>query len=139
MTQKPVSPASQRPISPFMLGSTYRLQLTSVLSFTHRLTGLALVVGTLFLVGWIWSAAYSPDCFEGIGKFFTSVIGKLMLFGWSYAFYFHLCNGVRHLFWDIGKGFEIPAAYRSGYAVVAVSIVLTAITWLALIPGGESQ
>ncbi len=122
-----------------MLGSTYRLQLTSVLSFTHRLTGLALVVGTLFLVGWIWSAAYSPDCFEGIGKFFTSVIGKLMLFGWSYAFYFHLCNGVRHLFWDIGKGFEIPAAYRSGYAVVAVSIVLTAITWLALIPGGESQ
>jgi succinate dehydrogenase / fumarate reductase cytochrome b subunit len=139
MDQKTPSTASQRPLSPFMLGQAYRLQLTSVLSFTHRLTGLALSLGTLFLVGWLWSAAYSPQCFESISGFFGGIFGTILLFGWSYAFYFHLCNGIRHLFWDIGKGFEIKDAYRSGYAVVVASLVLTGITWIAVIAAGGQQ
>jgi len=122
-----------------MLGSTYRLQLTSVLSFAHRVTGIALAAGTILLVGWLWAAAYNPDCFEGISAFFEGFFGRILLFGWSYAFYFHLCNGIRHLFWDIGKGFEIKDAYRSGYLVLGTSVLLTCITWIAVIIHGGQQ
>jgi succinate dehydrogenase / fumarate reductase cytochrome b subunit len=139
MTQKPSIPPAPRPLSPFMLGTAYRLQLTSVLSFTHRMTGMALSVGTAFLVAWLWAAAYAPKDFEAISRFFGGILGQILLFGWSYAFYFHLCNGIRHLFWDIGKGFEIHTAYRSGYAVVIASIVLTGLTWIAVISQGGGQ
>jgi succinate dehydrogenase / fumarate reductase cytochrome b subunit len=116
----------------------YSPQLTSMLSISHRITGAALAVGTILLVGWLWSAAYSPDCFAGISGFLNSILGRLMLFGWSFAFYFHLCNGLRHLFWDIGKGFELPDAYRSGHIVIVASIVLTGITWIIAFAQGGS-
>jgi len=137
MTQKTHLPATLRPLSPHL--QVYKPQLTSMLSITHRATGVALSLGTILLVAWLWAAAYSADCFEHISAFCGSIPGMILLFGWSFAFYFHLCNGIRHLFWDIGKGFDIPAAYRSGYAVIIGSGVLTAITWIAVLSDGGTQ
>jgi succinate dehydrogenase / fumarate reductase cytochrome b subunit len=137
MTLKSTSPVSERPLSPHL--QVYTPQLTSMLSIAHRITGVALAVGTALLVFWLCSAAYSPECFTCISGFFGSILGKFMLFGWSFAFYFHLCNGIRHLFWDIGKGFEIPAAYRSGHIVIVTSILLTGITWIAYLAQGNGQ
>lgn len=136
MTQKTL-PTSARPLSPHL--QIYRPQLTTILSITHRATGIALAIGTFMLVWWLWSAAYSPDCYAEISSFFTSIIGKILLLGWAYAFYFHLCNGVRHLFWDIGRGFEIHVAYRSGYAVIVASILLTIVTWVAVLNDGGAS
>lgn len=137
MTLKTASPASERPLSPHL--QVYRPQLTSVLSITHRITGVALAAGTILLVSWLWSAAYSSVCFNSINGFLAGILGRIMLFGWSFAFYFHLCNGIRHLFWDIGKGFTIPVAYRSGHAVIIATIVLTGLTWIAVLAEGGAQ
>jgi succinate dehydrogenase / fumarate reductase cytochrome b subunit len=122
---------AERPLSPFQLGSTYRLQLTSALSFSHRATGLALSVGTVFLVWWLIAAATSDSAFAAAQWFMGSWLGLLMLLGWSFAFFFHLCNGIRHLFWDAGFGFELSTVYASGWTVVAASIVLTVIAFAA--------
>ncbi len=122
---------AERPLSPFQLGSTYRLQLTSVLSFSHRATGVALSVGTVFLVWWLVAAATSDSAFATAQWFMGSWLGLLMLLGWSFAFFFHLCNGIRHLVWDAGYGFELRTVYASGWTVVAASIVLTVIAFAA--------
>jgi succinate dehydrogenase / fumarate reductase cytochrome b subunit len=118
----------ERPLSPHL--QIYRPQLTSVLSILHRLSGLALALGTLLLVYWLTAAAAGPEAFQGAQAFMGSWLGILLLLGWSYAFFYHLCNGIRHLVWDTGCGFEIGTAYASGWAVVAVSAGLTAIAWI---------
>lgn len=121
--------ASQnRPLSPHL--QVYKPQLTSVLSITHRATGVALAVGTLLLVWWLVAAATGESAFADVQAFIGSWFGRLLLFGWSYALFYHLCNGIRHLFWDAGKGMELDAAYASGRLVVAASIVLTAAVWV---------
>jgi succinate dehydrogenase / fumarate reductase, cytochrome b subunit len=127
MTAKPST--AQRPLSPFMLGQYYRLQLTSVLSFTHRLTGLALAFGTLFLAAWVLAAAAGPVAFGEFAAFARSPIGLLMLLGWSWALLYHLCNGVRHLVWDLGYSFEMKNVYTGGWIVVLASVLLTAAVW----------
>lgn len=137
MQQKTTASAIERPLSPHL--QIYRWQLTMTLSILHRATGIALAVGTAFLVSWLWSAAYSPKCFADLNAFFTGILGRIMLIGWSFAFYFHLCNGIRHLGWDIGRGFEIQAAYRSGYIVLIGTIVLTAVTWIAIFSEAGGQ
>ncbi len=126
MTQK--NEVFSRPLSPHL--TIYRPQLTSMLSILHRITGAALAVGTVVLMGWLWAAAYNPECFTGIHTFLTGIIGRLLLIGWTFAFYFHFCNGIRHLFWDMGKGFEIHVAYRSGWLVIAASLFFTISTWI---------
>jgi succinate dehydrogenase / fumarate reductase, cytochrome b subunit len=121
--------ASQnRPLSPHL--QVYKPQLTSVLSITHRATGIALAVGTLLLVCWLLAAATGESAFEDVQAFNGSWIGKLLLFGWSYALFYHMCNGLRHLFWDAGKGLELETAYMTGRLVVAASIVLTVGVWV---------
>jgi succinate dehydrogenase / fumarate reductase, cytochrome b subunit len=122
---------AERPLSPFQLGSTYRLQLTSALSFSHRATGVALSVGTVFLVWWLVAAATSDQAFAAAQWFFGSWLGLLMLLGWTFAFFFHLCNGIRHLVWDAGYGFELRTVYASGWTVLAASVVLTVIAFIA--------
>jgi succinate dehydrogenase cytochrome b subunit len=119
---------AERPLSPFLI---YKPQLTSVLSFSHRGTGVALSVGTVFLVWWLVAAATSDGAFATVRWFFGSWLGMLMLLGWTFAFFFHLCNGIRHLFWDAGMGFELRTAYASGWAVVAASGLLTVIAFAA--------
>jgi succinate dehydrogenase / fumarate reductase cytochrome b subunit len=120
--------ANRRPLSPHL--QVYRPQLTSVLSIFHRFTGIALSVGTLMLVYWLAAAAAGPDTFNSAQNFVGSWFGILLLFGWSVALFYHLCNGIRHLFWDAGYGFELPQAYASGWAVVIATGVLTLLSWI---------
>jgi succinate dehydrogenase / fumarate reductase cytochrome b subunit len=130
VSQKPrVIPAP--PLSPFMLGPYYRFQLTSVLSFVHRLTGLALSMGTLVIAAWVMSAAMGPYAYASFSAFAGSIFGKILLLGWTWALLYHLCNGVRHLVWDSGHAFELKHVYLGGYLVVAASLVLTAAVWAA--------
>lgn len=120
---------NNRPLSPHL--QVYRPQLTSVLSILHRLTGIALALGTLLLVWWLIAAATGPTAFDNIQSFIGSIFGRILLFGWSFALFYHLCNGIRHLVWDSGRGFEISTAYASGWLVVIASAVLTVISWIA--------
>ena len=118
---------SNRPMSPHL--QVYRPQLTSVLSITHRETGVALGAGSIFLVWWIMAAAGGAEYFSYVQTIMGSWLGLLILLGFSWAVFFHLCNGIRHLFWDAGYGFELDAAYKTGWATLAGSVVLTAIAW----------
>jgi succinate dehydrogenase / fumarate reductase cytochrome b subunit len=120
----------RRPISPFMLGSADKPQITSVLSIMHRITGCALAVGTLLLTWWLVAAATSPASYAHAAGFIGSPIGILMLFGWTAALFYHLLNGVRHLAWDAGFGFELPQVHATGWAVVIGTAILTVLTWL---------
>jgi succinate dehydrogenase / fumarate reductase cytochrome b subunit len=123
-----------KPLSPHL--QIYRPQLTSVLSITHRATGVALAVGTVVLLYWLVAAAAGPAAYEEARACLGSAFVRLLLAGWTFAFYFHLCNGIRHLLWDAGWGFELTTAYRTGYAVVAASVLLTAVTWVCVLAGG---
>ncbi|MHA1113061.1 MAG: succinate dehydrogenase, cytochrome b556 subunit [Alphaproteobacteria bacterium] len=118
-----------RPLSPHL--QVYKPQITSILSVLHRATGFALAAGTVLFVWWLISAAAGPGTYAVVEYFLSSWIGTLMLIGWSFAVFFHLCNGIRHLFWDAGRGFEIETVTRSGVAVVVVTVALTAIAWIA--------
>lgn len=119
---------TSRPLSPHL--QVYRPQLTSVLSIAHRGTGIFLTLGTLLLVYWLLSIASGPEAYANARAFFGSWFGQLVLFAWTFALFYHLCNGIRHLFWDIGFGFELPTVYASGKAVLIVSAVLTLLAWL---------
>ncbi|HMS44800.1 MAG TPA: succinate dehydrogenase, cytochrome b556 subunit [Alphaproteobacteria bacterium] len=120
----------KRPISPHL--QIYRWQLTSVMSILHRMTGVSLVFGTLLLSYWLLSAAFGASAFQTAHDLLTSWIGYLLLIGWSLAFYYHLANGIRHLFWDMGRGFELRHVYRSGWVVVFTTILLTVLTWVVV-------
>lgn len=120
--------ASNRPLSPHL--QVYKPQLTSVLSITHRATGVALAIGLLLLVYWLFALAAGPESFAGARALLGSWVGQIVLLGFSFALFYHLCNGIRHLFWDAGFGFELDSAYASGWAVVAASAVMTALAWI---------
>jgi len=122
-------PSPPRPLSPHL--QIYRWQLTSVLSILHRITGLALVAGTLLLVYWLVATAASPDAFATAQEFIGSILGRLLLFAWTVALFYHLANGIRHLLWDAGRGFELRSVYASGWAVVIAAVTLSLITWIA--------
>ncbi len=122
-------PSDQRPLSPHL--QVYRWQLTAVLSILHRLTGVALAAGTFYLAWWLIAAAAGPVAFAGVQGFVFSILGRLMFFGWSFALFYHLCNGIRHLAWDVGWGYELPTVYRSGWVVVVAAIALTIASWVA--------
>ena len=119
----------QRPLSPHL--QVYKWQLTSVLSILHRATGLALAFGTIFLVWWLFAAASGPDAFATAQGFWHSWFGRLLLLGWSWSLFYHLCNGIRHLFWDAGYGYELKTTYASGWTVVVASFLLSLIAWSA--------
>jgi len=122
-------PSPERPLSPHL--QVYRWQLTSVLSILHRASGIALSVGTLLLVYWLIAAAAGPESFATAQGFIGSILGRILLLGWSWALFYHLCNGIRHLFWDAGHGFDLKTVYASGWTVVGASVVLTLIAWIA--------
>ena len=117
----------ERPLSPHL--QIYRPQLTSVLSITHRATGIALVAGTLLLVYWLLAAASGAEAYASAQTLLGSWVGRIVLLGFSFSLFFHLCNGIRHLFWDAGLGFELKTTYASGNAVVIVSVAMTVIAW----------
>ncbi|MGH6888355.1 MAG: succinate dehydrogenase, cytochrome b556 subunit [Rhizomicrobium sp.] len=119
----------RRPLSPHI--QIYRPQLTSVLSIMHRLTGVALSIGSLLIVAWLVAGAAGPTAYHDVLYVMRSWIGLLLLLGWTFSIFFHLCNGLRHLFWDAGRGFELRTIYVSGWAVVATSVILTIGLWIA--------
>ena len=120
--------SSNRPLSPHL--QVYRPQLTSILSITHRATGIALSFGIILLIAWILATAAGENYFKTVNSIITSWLGKLVLVGFTWALFYHLCNGVRHLFWDAGFGFELSTVYKSGYATVGSSVLLTAAAWI---------
>lgn len=118
-----------RPLSPHL--QVYRPQITSVLSILHRITGVALTVGTLLLTWWLVAAAYGPEQFANAQAFLGSVIGQLLLWAFTFSLFYHLCNGIRHLLWDFGWGFEISQVRMSGIVMVAAAALLTLVTLVA--------
>ena len=117
----------ERPLSPHL--QVYRWQITMTLSILHRATGLALAFGTLLLARWLLALASGPEAYAEVAQWNASWLGRLFLFGWTWSLFYHLCNGIRHLAWDAGLGFEIPTFYKSGWTVVIASVVLTLIAW----------
>ena len=122
----------ERPLSPFMFPTWYHFQITSGLSILHRLTGIALAVGSILLAWWLIAVAAGGRVFAATHALIASPVGVLLLFLWSVAFFYHLCNGIRHLVWDAGYGFEIRKAHLSGYAVLVATVVLTLLAWLSV-------
>ena len=116
-----------RPLSPHL--QVYKPQVTSVLSIFHRMTGVALSAGLVLLVGWIFSLSLGENIFKYYAYFLGSWLGLLIMFSFTFALNYHFCNGVRHLFWDAGYGYEISTVYKSGLAVVIISILLTCLIW----------
>lgn len=121
----------ERPLSPHL--TIYKPQITSVLSISHRITGAFLAAGLVVFVAWLWIAAYCPEGYGMFMHYATNCWGQALLAAWSFAFFYHLLNGVRHLFWDMGQGLDLPAATRSGWLVVVGSVVVTASIWYALL------
>lgn len=119
-------PPYPRPLSPHL--QVYRPQITTVLSIFHRFTGIGLTLGTFPLVMWLGAIAMGPAAYLTVSLWFSSPLGITLLLGWSFCFYFHLCNGIRHLFWDLGLGYELTTVYRSGWSVLGSTFVLTGLT-----------
>ena len=117
-----------RPLSPHL--QVYKLPLPALLSITHRATGVFLAIGTLLLSIWIISLATGINEFESVRGFIGSFIGLLLLLGWTFSLFFHLLNGIRHLYWDMAKGLELKSVYTSGYITIAVAAVLTLLVWI---------
>lgn len=117
-----------RPLSPHL--QVYKFQLTMFISVLQRITGGFLALGLLVFAYWLAAAAYGPEAYARAQAVLGSWIGYLAVFGFSVALFFHLCNGIRHLFWDIGWGYENKQVRASSLAVVAGTVVLTALSWI---------
>jgi len=126
----------ERPLSPHL--QVYRPQMTSMLSILHRGTGVFLFLGTPLLVYWLMAVAAGPAQYASLQDCLSHWFAKLVLLGWTFALFYHLCNGIRHLFWDAGKGFEMDSLYRSGWAVLIVAMVMTIGTAYFAIAGGAA-
>ena len=122
--------AKPRPLSPHL--QVYRPQLTSVLSITHRASGVVLTTGTFILTLWLISVARGPETFAVMASIVGHPLGQFVLFGYSVALFYHACNGIRHLSWDLGFGLTIPDVYRSGYVVLGATCALTALLWFSV-------
>ena len=121
----------ERPLSPHL--TIYRRQSQMVMSILHRITGVGMTLAAVLIVWWLLAAATGPDYFALADDVLTSWLGLLILFGSTWALAFHLCNGIRHLFWDAGEGFELDQVDLSGKVVAGASVLLTLFVWLALV------
>jgi succinate dehydrogenase / fumarate reductase cytochrome b subunit len=115
----------KRPLSPHV--GIYKWQITNTLSIFHRITGIALYAGALLLAWWIIANIYG--CASCVNPLIESQFGKIIMFLWSFALFYHMLNGIRHLFWDMGKGFEIKTVNTTGILVVIGAILMTALSW----------
>ena len=119
-----------RPLSPHL--QVYKPQLTSILSILHRGTGIVLSIGSIFLVTWILVLTLGESAYQIYSQLVNNWFGKLVIFGFTFGLFYHLSNGIRHLFWDAGYGYDLKDAYISGFAVIFSSLSLTLITWLII-------
>ena len=118
---------SNRPLSPHL--SIYRWPITMTLSILHRATGVAMSVGFVILVFWLFDAAAGETTYRRFVDLLDNPLGVALLVGWSFAFFLHLGNGIRHLVWDSGRGFEKAQANASAWLVIGLAVVLTALFW----------
>ena len=119
-----------RPLSPHL--QVYKPQLTSILSILHRGTGIVLSIGSISLVSWILVLTLGESAYQIYSQLVNNWFGKLVIFGFTFGLFYHLSNGIRHLFWDAGYGYDLKDAYISGFAVIFSSLSLTLITWLII-------
>ena len=128
--------ARQRPISPHL--QIYKPMLTMVMSIFHRITGAALYFGMLLLAWWLLAAATGPNAYANVEWFMGSFVGRLVLFGYTWALLHHMLGGIRHLIWDTGRGFEPAEREVLTLATLIGSITLTFILWVVgyLVMGG---
>jgi len=124
-----------RPLSPHL--GVYRWQIGNSLSILHRITGVALGVGFLALTFWLSSLAGGEDTYRSAARLFASPVGLVCLFGWTFSFLFHLFNGLRHLCWDVGLGFERTQRHASGWIAVLAAVSATLGAWVLLWQGGR--
>ena len=124
MTQKNID----RPLSPHL--QIYKWQLTMIMSIAHRFSGAGLAIGIMLFIWLLLAAATSEAAYNTVLDFCMAPIGKLFLLGWTGAFFYHLFNGIRHLFWDMGYLFKIKNAYMAGYVVLISTVVCTVLTAL---------
>lgn len=117
----------ERPLSPHL--QVYRPQLTSVLSISHRATGVVLSAGLLPVIVWIAALASGPNAYDAVNATYSHPIGVAAWLVWSFCLFYHFLNGIRHLLWDAGYLLDIKGAYVSGWTVVTLAFVLTATAW----------
>ena len=118
----------KRPLSPFMLGSTYRLQINSAMSLAHRLTGIGLGLTAILVVWWFMAAATGPGYFYFVDWLLTSWVGTLVMLLSLASLWYHFFNGIRHLVWDAGEGLDKAMIRPSGIAVMVAAAVMTVLT-----------
>jgi succinate dehydrogenase / fumarate reductase cytochrome b subunit len=116
-----------RPLSPHL--SIHKKVLTAVFSIFHRLTGIFLTLGSLLLVFWFLSISIGENFYNYFQIISSNFIFKTILFFWTLAFFYHLFNGIRYLFWSFSLGMELKTVYRSGYIVSLLTIIATIIVW----------
>jgi len=131
-----MAPRIDRPLSPFM---TYRWTLTMAMSIVHRVTGVALYVGTLLMAWWLIATASGPGAYANIQAFTSSWIGRVVVFGYTWALLHHMLGGIRHLIWDLGYGFGPSEREWLTRAALIGSITLTIVVWIIayLVGGGR--
>jgi succinate dehydrogenase / fumarate reductase cytochrome b subunit len=118
---------SNRPLSPHL--QVYRLPMTAIMSISHRITGAILAGGSLLIAAFLVSAVLGEAQYETVRAFASSWFGLVILAGWSFCLYYHLCNGVRHLIWDTASMLSKKQAAVSGWVVILSTILLTGATW----------
>jgi len=124
MAENTQKPQRQRPLSPFT--TIYRWPVTMATSITHRATGIGLAMGTVLLAWWLIAIASGPEAYQTFIGLAASWIGQVLLFGFSWSLAYHLLNGIRHLAWDTGYGFDVKTADRTGWLVIVLSVLLAA-------------
>lgn len=119
----------ERPLSPHI--TIYKPQLSSILSISHRMSGVFNFLGMLFFLWWVVFLAFAtvPYSETMVYMFFQSIFGRLVLLAWTFSLFLHMCTGIRHLFWDMGYGFGVQTMTRTGLFAVAMAVILTAFTW----------
>lgn len=117
----------ERPLSPHL--QVYNLPLTAVMSISHRITGAGLACGTILIAAYLIAAATSEAHYNTVMAIATSKPGQIIMFLWSFALYFHMFNGIRHMFWDTGRFLQKAQAMRTNYIVLLCAVAATAVTW----------
>ena len=124
--------ASEKPLSPHI--QIYRWEVTMLVSILHRAAGIAMLVGAGFVVWMLLALASGEAAYDCFHKFITSPLGTLMLLGWTAALFLHMGNGIRHFFWDVGKGYQIATARRSAFMLLAFTAAMTLLVWFVACP-----
>ena len=119
----------ERPLSPHL--GVYRFQITMTMSILHRITGVGLGLGTLLMAWWLIALAVGPGAFDMVQDVVGGWFGRLILLGFTASLVYHFFNGIRHLAWDLGLGFALPTMRASGWTVVALTLIVTTLIWVA--------